>query len=109
MKDILKKVDILDRIKLRVVEVAPGHFGVAVEALEKNKNVIFDTDALKILNEQVTHRARSMNSRDPNTRGFIEEFVGRMISEMYRVGLVELEDIKDAPDDPYRDLRKLKT
>ncbi len=58
------------------------------------------------MNQRITEKARAMDIRDPKLMRYIEEFVGRLISELGRHDLVILEDAPDSPDDPYAKVRK---
>lgn len=109
--DILKSVDILDLIKVKVYKSKPtsedpSPVRVVIETIEKTKKVIFDESALDILNKKLSERVATMSYYDPKTLGYIEEFAGRMVSELYRHGLVELEDIPEASGDPYGEVKK---
>jgi len=104
---IMNQVDILDLVRIHVFRIPnTARFEVQVEAVDKTKNVVFDEDALKVLNQKVTERAAQFEARDPRAIGYIEEFVGRLTSELYRNGLVELATVSDEDQDPYADLRK---
>ena len=105
------KVDILDLINIEVypgmpTQADPAPIRVEVTALDKTKNVIFDTDALRVMNERITDRARQIDIRDPKLMKYVEEFIGRFVSELGRHDLVVLEDAPDSPDDPYATVRK---
>lgn len=102
------KVDILDLIRIIVVRGQPRHddpcpVDVFFEPYDKTKNVWFEERALKTLNESITEHVRSnnLNVRDPNTFKYIEEFVGRMATNLYKNDLVGLEDVKEEQSDPY--------
>lgn len=104
---VMNKVDILDLVHIHVFRIPnTARFEVQIEAIEKNKNVIFDEDALKIMNQKITEKAAQFEARDPRAKDYIQEFVGRMTSELYRNGLVALDIVTDEPDDPYADIRK---
>lgn len=103
---VMNKVDILDLVRIHVFRLPnTPSFEVEIEPLDKNKNVIFDEDALRVMNEKVSEKAAQFEARDPRAKDYIQEFVGRMTSELYRNGLVSLEVVTDEPDDPYVDMR----
>jgi len=107
---ILKHVDVLDLIKIKVYNPSvyvPGAFAVEFEALEKGKVVVVDTNELQKLNRIVTERAQTFeDARDPKVKEFIKEFVGRMCSEWYKVGLLVIDEPSDAPVDHYEQAKK---
>lgn len=105
------KIDILDLINIEVysgmpTQADPAPIRVEITALDKTKNVIIDTDALRVMNERITERAKTMDIRDPKLKKYVEEFVGRLVSELGRHDLAVLEEAPDSPDDPYVKLRK---
>lgn len=109
--DLLNNVDFLDRVRIHVFpgKPHPGDlypFRVEVQSLDESKRVIFDEAALKKMNQILTEKASQFHPNDPRVRGYLEEFVGRLITELYRNGLCDLEDLPDQPDDPYEKLRK---
>jgi hypothetical protein len=91
--------------------VNPGRFEVQIASIDDKKNVVFDERALAVLNERVTEKSKQFSdARDPRVRGYIKEFVGRMASELYKNGLMELEDIdqqEGSPEDPYSKAKRL--
>ena len=103
---VINHVDILELIKIIVFRpniYQAGAFQVELEALEKGKRVVVDEDELVKLNEILTHKSQQFDdARDPKITKYIEEFVARMCSEWHRMGLLMLEDIPNAPDDPYQ-------
>ena len=109
---ILKNVDILDLTRTHIYmghtsKEDPLPYKVFIEALDPTKKVVFDESALQILNNKVTERVQQFdNGRDPRVVNYIKEFVGRMLTELYRNGLVELEDIPEGSDDPYMEVKK---
>ena len=108
---VMNCVDILDLINIRILQGTPTIHGaplyVQIEPIDRCKNIVFDTDALETLNNRVTEvvRDRQLSVRDPNSFKYVEEFVGRMVSELYRNGLVEIEEAKEGSDDPYEAVR----
>lgn len=105
------RVDILDLVDIKVfpgmpTQADPAPIRVEVTAIDRTKNVIFDTDALRVMNQRITERARELDIRDSRLMRYVEEFVGRLISELGRHDLVVLEDAKESPDDPYVEARK---
>jgi hypothetical protein len=103
----MNHVDILDLIKINVNQLFNGEVTVDLECLEQGKQVVLDEDALKYLNNVLTEKAKNMSISNPNTLQYIKEFVGRMLSELSRNGLVVLEEISDTPQDPYRTAKNL--
>lgn len=108
MPEIMKSIDVLDRVHILVFQPVSGHFDVTFECMEKDKRLVFDEGALKTLNEKIIDLCRDKNAADPNTRGYIEEFTGRMLKEYYKLGLAVIEDVPDAIEDHYHKLRKIK-
>ena len=108
---ILKNVDILDLVRIHIFRGQPTKgdplpYRIEIQSIDESKRVIFDESALKVLNHRLTENVQKFDDgRDPRVRDYIEEFVGRMLTELYRNGLVELEEIPDSPDDPYADVR----
>lgn len=112
MANILKNVDIADLIVVNVFKGTPtphdkNPFVVAVDPIDQTKKVVFDSSALKVLNAKITDKVRGADSRDPNTIGYIKEFVTKMVSEFYRNGLVEITEVPDSPEDPYEEAKKM--
>lgn len=109
---ILKNVDILDLTRIHIYLGQPTRedplpYKVFIEAVDQTKKVVFDEDALKILNQKITDRVQQFDDgRDPRVVDYVKEFVGRMLTELYRNGLVELEDIPEGSDDPYAEVKK---
>jgi hypothetical protein len=104
---IMKHIDVLELIRIHVFRIPnTPRFEVEIESIDKNKNVVFDEDALRIMNQKITERAAQFEARDPRAKTYIEEFIARLTSELHRNGLMELEEISDEPSDPYADLRK---
>lgn len=110
-RDLLSNVDFAERVKIRIFQGAPSQgdpypFRVEVNSIDETKHVVFDTSALKKMNEILTEKAAQFNPSDPKLRDYLKEFVGRMVTELYRNDLVVLEDLPDQPDDPYEKIRK---
>lgn len=109
MTNIMKHVDLLDLVRVEVNRIpGTGQFRVFIEAIDKEKKVVMDPSAQKTLNNKITSicKEKNLSALDPNTIGYIKEFVGRVVSELARNGLVELADYEDRPDDPYAEIRK---
>lgn len=106
--DILKNVDILSLVDVQIFQTHPGFFDVSFYCHDKTKQLVFDESALQTLNHKLSEKMAGLNARDPNTRGYIEEFVGRMLVEMHRHGLCAIDDVKDAQEDPYAHLRNVR-
>lgn len=109
--NLLDNVGFLDRVRIHVYPGKPNPgdnypFRVEFESLDNTKKVVFDESSLKRMNEILTEKASQFHPTDPRLRGYIEEFVGRLTTELYRNGLVALEEIPDAPDDPYASVKK---
>lgn len=112
MTNILKNVDISDLVVVNVFKGTPSPqdknpFVVTVDPIDQTKKVAFDTSALKVLNTRLNDKIRGANSQDPNTVGYIKEFVTKMVSEFYRNGLIEIVDLDEAPEDHYADAKKM--
>ena len=91
--NIIKNVDILDLVEIKVIQIMPGDFQIMIDCLEKDKQLVFDPKALERLNNLATEKSKSLTSNHPNTIPFIKEFVGRMVSEMHKSGLCALDDV----------------
>ena len=100
----MKHVNIADLIKITIYQ-GKSNFDVQIDCLDPKKNIVFDEKALQTFNEQLTDRCRGMSAGDPKTQKYIEEFTYRMITELARNGLVELEDAKEQDDDHYKKMR----
>ena len=114
MTQVMQHVDILDLVNINVARgqptpIDPVPIRVFVEPVDRTKNVVFDESALKVLNNKMSEfvLSRQLDIRDDNTFKYIEEFVGRMVTELYKNGLMALEDVGDEPDDPYQDVRNM--
>ena len=108
--NIMKQVDVLELMKVNVCRsnvYEPGDIQVELEALEKGKVIVVDEDELKKLNEVLTDKCQSFEARDSKVNKYIEEFVARMCSEWHRMGLLVIEDVKEAPSDPYKEAKDL--
>ena len=104
--EIMNHIDILDQIQIDVFRIPnTANFEVEISCLDRTKNVVFDEKALRVMNQKITEKAAQFEARDPRAKTYIEEFVGRLTSELFRNGLAEIEDIPDAVD-PYEDLRR---
>jgi hypothetical protein len=110
--EIMKNVDILDLVKINVLKgvptkADPAPIRVQIEPVDSEYNVVFDEEALNVLNNKIAEFVidKQMSIGDEKTFSYIEEFVARMVSELHRNGLVELQEVGDTPDDPYKDLR----
>jgi len=115
LKDALKNVDILDLVTIEVYDVVSktnmgtlqSTIEVQVVPLDTTKNFVIDEKAKWTMEGKVMERINSMNPQDVRTKGYVKEFVGRMISELYRSELCFLEDASlDSIADHYADLRK---
>lgn len=110
--DIIKNVDILELIRIHVFQGEPTRedpmpYRVMIESLDQSKKVVFDEKALSIMNDKLTERAQLFeDGRDPRVTDYIQEYVSRMVSELHRNGLVELQEIGDVKEDPYASVRK---
>lgn len=102
----MDSIPLLDRVDIHIFQPHPGHFNVDFVCKEANKQLTFDPKALSTLQEKVYEKAKDKPANDANTRGYIEEYVGRLITEYHKHGLCVIEDIPDAPDDPYAALRR---
>jgi hypothetical protein len=108
----MKNIEFLDLVNIVVTRGIPTAIDpcpviVSFDPIDKEKNIVFDEDALKTMNNKITERMIKMglNVRDPNVFEYIKEFAGRLAAELYRNGLIEFEDVKDAPEDPYAKVR----
>ena len=111
MSNILKHVDIADLININVVVpniTRPDVIQVDITALEEGKHVVIDTDALDTFNCILVEKCQQFdNARDPKVKEYIKEFTHRMCQEWDSAGLIVIEDIPEAVDDPYAHLRRL--
>ena len=113
MKNALKNVSIADLVTVHIFKGIPTEFDkmpyeVVVDCLDRTKRVVFDVDALKVVNQKVTEKVQQFkDGRDPKVVEYIKEFVTRMLVELHKNGLVILEDIPEA-EDPYASVRNVK-
>jgi len=110
--NIMKNIDLLDLVVVNVFKGVPSRedpfpLVISIDPLEQHKRFVIDSSAQEMLNNKLTQKLRGSDPRNPNTITYAKEFVSKMISELHRSGLCFLEDIPDAKDDPYSDLRKL--
>lgn len=96
--------EMLNVIATRIPNTA--NFVVDIVCLDKTQRVVIDSSALKTMNEKITEKASQFEARDPKAKKWIEEFVSRMLPELQRVGLMEIEDIPESPEDPYAEFKK---
>lgn len=82
-----------------------GEFVVDIVPLDKHKRFVMDPKAMETMNEQITSKCRVLEARDPRTRLYIEEMVSRLITELNRVGLCQIEDVPEM-EDPYKAIRQ---
>lgn len=111
MKNILKNVEINELIQIDVfnpVVWSPGQIEVSLQAVEKGKRVVVDPDAMETLGVVLKERANDKfeSARDPKMKKDMEEFVARMCIEWHKNGMLIIEEIPDAPSDPYEEAKK---
>lgn len=82
-----------------------GEFVVDIVPLDKEKRFIMDPKASATMNEKITEKCRTLDARDPRTKLYIEEMVSRLVTELHRVGLCDLEDVPEM-EDPYKSIRQ---
>lgn len=102
--DIMKHVDILDQIRIHVMHVGKGFINLQIETIDSSKRVVIDQAAKKTLEEEIIKKVAEQKWSE-TTRNYIEEYAARMISSLHKNGLVEIDDLPDAPDDPYKHAR----
>jgi hypothetical protein len=102
----LKHVDIVDRVRVHILQPSPGNFEVQLECIEPDMNVVFDGKALETFNNIITEKCSQMSAKDPKTKMYIQEFVTKAVSEFHRNGLVDIVKAPKAVDDHYKQLRK---
>ncbi len=102
----MDSVDILDRVNIVIMETKPGHFNVDFLCKEKGKQLTFDTKAKETLTGKLNELliGKPIN---PTTRGYIEEFCGRLIKEYHKQDLVVIEDVPEGPADEYAAFRNI--
>jgi hypothetical protein len=107
----LKNVNIADLVVVTATRLPKTtNYIVDITPLDKMKHVVFDTKALETMNEKISEKASQFEACDPRAKQYIEEFVSRMLPEMDRCGLLIYEDIPEASDDPYKEIKeKLKS
>jgi len=105
---IMDSVDILDRIDILLFQPVPGHFTVDFTCKEKGKQLTIDTDALNAMQAKITMlcREKELSANDEKTRGYIQEFIGRLVREYHKAHLAIIENIPEGIDDHYKHLRK---
>jgi len=109
---VMTHVDILDLVKINVFKgtptpIDPNPIRISIDPIDRNKNLVFDDGALNVLNRKMAEFVieRGLSIKEETTFRYVEEFVGRMLSELHKNGLVLLEEAPDAPEDPYKDVR----
>jgi len=112
MVNILKNVEINELLQIDIFNsnvYSPGQLEISIESVEKDKRVVIDEDASKKLCEILKHRANTKfeNVRDPKMKKDMEEFVARMCIEWHKNGLLIIEDIPEAPSDPYEEAKQM--
>ena len=110
--NLLNNVDILDLVVVNVFKGQPSREDpfpliISIDPLEQNKRFVIDTSAQEVLNNKLTEKLKDADPRNPNTISYAKEFIGKMITELHRSGLCLIEDIPEAKDDPYSEVRKL--
>ncbi len=111
MVNILKNVEINELIKITVFNpnmYSAGQIAITLDAIEEGKRVVIDPDAAMKLNEILKERANNKfeSIKDPKMKKDMEEFVARMCIEWHKNGLLIIEDIPDAPSDPFEEAKK---
>ena len=112
MVNILKNVEINELINIDVFNpniYSAGQLEISITAVEKGKRVIIDTGATQKLAHILKERANSKfeSARDPKMKKDMEEFIARMCIEWHKHGLLVIEDVPDAPSDPYEEAKAL--
>ena len=112
MVNILKNVEINELINIDVFNpniYNTGAFEVNIEAVEKGKRVVIDTASMQKLGHILKERANKNfeSVRDPKMKKDMEEFVARMCIEWHKHGLLIIEDIPEAPSDPYEEAKAM--
>ncbi len=105
--DIMGKIDILDLVSINVTVDRFGHLFIDIACIEEGKQVVLSEEISRALGEKATEVALGKSKNDENVIGYIKEYTGKMLSEAYKNGLVEIEDIPDAKEDPYKKFRKV--
>jgi hypothetical protein len=109
MANILKHVDVSDLINIKIVRPnvkRPDLILVDITAIEKGKRVVIDETALQKFNQIITEKAGQFSARDPKASDYIKEFAHKMCSGWHRSGLLIIEDIPEAIEDHYAEMRK---
>lgn len=109
---ILDHVDFLDLVRIHVYKDMPSPgdmfpFRIEFECLDQTKRIVFDEHEFKKMNQILTEKAQQFNPKDPRLPDYLQEFSGRLASELYRNGLCEFEDIPEGKEDPYAFARKI--
>jgi hypothetical protein len=104
---VMSHVNIAELVSVTAIRMpCTGHFSVDVIPLDATKRIVFDESALKTMNDTISEKAAQFDARDPKAPKYIEEFVSRLLPEFDRLGLVMIEDIGEAPSDPYKSIRE---
>ena len=105
--DVMSHVNISEMMNITAFRIGQtGKFVVDIRCLDVSKKVVIDPKALETMNSKITEKAAQFEARDPRAKTYIEEFVSRMLPELQRVGLLEIIDIPDEPEDPYAEFKK---
>lgn len=108
------KVDILDLVEITITTLPPqgpqNMCPVAVDIIpyDKTKMLFIDESEMTTFNHIISERAKQLelDPRNPQATSYLKEFTARWLSEMYRNGLAELDNVPEGHDDPYAKVRK---
>ena len=105
--DIMKHVNISEMVTVTATRMPrTAEFKVSIIPLDPRLNLVFDESALRTMEEKISQKAAQFAARDPRAQKYIEEFVSRMLPELQRTGLLEIEEASESPEDPYKSIRE---
>lgn len=107
-------VDILDLVEITITRLPPQGFNnmcpisVDIVPYDKTKMLFIDESEMAKFNHVITERAKQLDldPRNPQSTFYLKEFTARWLSEIYRNGLAELDNIPEGQDDPYKKVRQ---
>jgi hypothetical protein len=107
--DILNHVEMKDLVSIHVFRIAgTGQFDVQIVPHDTTKRFVIDEKAKQTMEDELTRRTAILNANDPKAKEYMEEFTMKLITELQKHKLCDIEVVPDSPEDPYSDLRKIR-
>lgn len=102
----MESVDILDRVDIMIFQPSPGNFTIDFSVKEQGKRLVIDEKALQTLQNKLNELTVGKDASDPNVRGYMEEFTGKLLQQYHKVNLAMIEDMPKEIVDHYEAFRK---